>query len=166
MELVGQLFVSLSQSQEESIGDGTTSILIYAGQLCHESLGLLEKGLSAHLISNGFQIALEHAISISKELSQPLKRTFSNLKQMAMTPLTSKMVWKWKEHLAQLCVDAVILVADFSRGDCNLDRIKLEFKEGGSILDTKLVHGITIRRGKSHENMPSVGTGIMHSKFN
>lgn len=58
-----------------------------------------------------------------------------------------------KRELAQMCVDAVLAVADLSRGDVNLDLIKLEGKVGGSLEDTCLVHGLVLDKEMSHPQM-------------
>lgn len=56
----------------------------------------------------------------------------------AITSLGSKVVNQYKEKLAQICVDAVLAVADLDRKDVNFDLIKVEGKVGGNVGDTEL----------------------------
>jgi T-complex protein 1 subunit epsilon len=47
------------------------------------------------------------------------------LVQTCMTTLSSKVVGRLKRPMAQMCVDAVLSVADLARRDVNLDLIKV-----------------------------------------
>merc|ERR1712100_79245 len=56
-------------------------------------------------------------------------------------------------ELAEICVRAVLRVADLERGDVNLDLIKVLGKSGGRLEDTQLVDGIVIDKDFSHNQM-------------
>jgi T-complex protein 1 subunit epsilon len=56
--------------------------------------------------------------------------------------------------MAEICVDAVLAVADHERGDVNLDLIKMDSKVGGKLEDTRLVRGIVVDKDMSHPQMP------------
>jgi len=58
--------------------------------------------------------------------------------------------------MAEICVKAVLAVADLDRRDVNLDLIKVEGKVGGVMEDTRLVEGIVIDKDFSHPQMPKV----------
>jgi len=58
--------------------------------------------------------------------------------EAAITTLGSKVVNQYKEKLAEICVDAVLCVADLERQDVNFDLIKVECKVGGNVGDTEL----------------------------
>jgi len=68
--------------------------------------------------------------------------------------LGSKVVNLHKRKLAELCVDAVLSVADLDRKDVNFDLIKVEGKPGGQLSDTSLYKGIIIDKDMSHPQMP------------
>eukprot|EP00854_Cymbomonas_tetramitiformis_P016158 gene16158-19169_t len=55
--------------------------------------------------------------------------------------------------MAEMCVKAVLAVADLERKDVNMDLIKLEGKVGGKLEDTRLVHGIVLDKDISHPQM-------------
>jgi len=71
-----------------------------------------------------------------------------------MTCLGSKIVNKCHRQIAEICVRAVLDVADMARKDVNLDLIKLEGKAGGKMEDTQLIQGILIDKEMSHPQMP------------
>ena len=55
--------------------------------------------------------------------------------------------------MAEMCVQAVLAVADLERRDVNLDLIKVEGKVGGTLEDTRLVRGIVLDKDMSHPQM-------------
>jgi chaperonin GroEL (HSP60 family) len=71
-----------------------------------------------------------------------------------MTTLSSKIVGRCKQEMAQMCVEAVLAVADLERKDVNLDLIKVDGKVGAKTEDTRLVHGLVLDKDFSHPQMP------------
>jgi T-complex protein 1 subunit epsilon len=57
-------------------------------------------------------------------------------------------------QIAEICVKAVLSVADLDRKDVNLDLIKVEGKVGATLEDTKLISGIVLDKEMSHPQMP------------
>ena len=55
--------------------------------------------------------------------------------------------------MAEMCVKAVLAVADMEHKDVNLDLIKVESKVGGKLEDTQLVYGIVLDKEISHPQM-------------
>lgn len=74
-------------------------------------------------------------------------------------------VGRLKRQMAEICVKAVLAVADLERRDVNLDLIKVEGKVGGKMEDARLVEGIVIDKDFSHPQMPkelkNVKVGVM-----
>lgn len=68
--------------------------------------------------------------------------------------LSKNSVNRCNRKIAQICVDAVLDVADFERKDVNLDLIKLEGKVGGSLEQTQLINGLILDKEFSHPQMP------------
>ena len=56
------LFKELAISQEDNIGDGTTTATILAGQFLTNALQLINKGIHPTIIINGYQIALSETM--------------------------------------------------------------------------------------------------------
>lgn len=154
---IGKLLVELSRSQDFEIGDGTTGVVVLAGALLEQASLLLDRGIHPLRIAEGYEmackIATEHLEKISttfdfsKDDCEPLIKT-------CMTTLSSKIVTRCKREMAEICVQAVLAVADLGRGDVNLDLIKVDGKVGGNLEDTCLVNGIVIDKDMSHPQMP------------
>ena len=60
---ITQLFKNLAISQEEAVGDGTTSAVILAGELLENALDLLKKGVHQTTIINGYSIAMMECLN-------------------------------------------------------------------------------------------------------
>eukprot|EP00192_Tetraselmis_astigmatica_P002840 CAMPEP_0117669268 /NCGR_PEP_ID=MMETSP0804-20121206/12031_1 /TAXON_ID=1074897 /ORGANISM="Tetraselmis astigmatica, Strain CCMP880" /LENGTH=556 /DNA_ID=CAMNT_0005477293 /DNA_START=50 /DNA_END=1718 /DNA_ORIENTATION=- len=154
---IGKLLVELSRSQDFEIGDGTTGVVVLAGALLEQAELLLDRGIHPLRIAEGYEmackIATEHLEKISTTFSFS-KDNIDPLVKTCMTTLSSKIVTRCKREMAEVCVKAVLSVADLDRGDVNLDLIKVEGKVGGKLEDTRLVNGIVIDKDMSHPQMP------------
>lgn len=151
---VARLMVELSQSQDNQIGDGTTGIVVFAGELIKQALRLLDKGLHPLKIASGFEKAADFVVNHLENLKEKEEaQGREQLIKAAMTALSSKVVSSCKRHLAEVAVDAVLKVADLERKDVNFEMIKIVGKTGGAVKDTNLVEGIIIDKDFSHPSM-------------
>jgi len=154
---VAKLLVDLSKSMDNEIGDGTTSVVCLTGSLLESALTLLDRGLHPLRIAEGFDKACEVAVKHLEAIAERLEFTpekHDNLDEVCETTLNSKIVSRYRNELAKMCVDAVISVADLARKDVNLERIKLVGKVGGKLEDTQLLRGLLIDKTWSHSQMP------------
>ena len=153
---IGKLLVELSQSQDYEIGDGTTGVVVMAGSLLEQAEVLLDRGIHPIRIAEGYEMASHVAKERLQEISKDFdftKDDYESLVKTCMTTLSSKIVGRCKRKMAEMCVKAVLAVADLERRDVNLDLIKVEGRVGGHIEDTQLVHGIVIDKEISHSQM-------------
>ncbi|KAM0723929.1 hypothetical protein Q7P37_000920 [Cladosporium fusiforme] len=155
---IAQLLVSLSQSQDAEIGDGTTGVVVLAGALLEQAAELIDKGIHPIRIADGYDTACEAAVKeldrISDEIAFTRDNT-ENLFKVAKTSLGSKIVSKAHDQFAQIAVDAVLSVADLERKDVDFELIKVDGKVGGALEDTLLVKGVIVDKDFSHPQMPS-----------
>jgi T-complex protein 1 subunit epsilon len=154
---VAKLMVQLSKSQDDEIGDGTTGVVVLAGALLEQAEQLIDRGIHPVRIASGYDRACNMAIDHMKSITDKVEWTTENIELLiktAMTSLGSKIVSRCLRQLAEICVKAVLAVADIERKDVNLELIKVEGKPGGSLEDTQLVRGIVIDKEMSHPQMP------------
>jgi len=154
---VAKLLVDLSKSQDNEIGDGTTGVTVLAGALLEQAEKLLDRGLHPIRIAEGFQQAAEVCIKHLGEISETVEFSAKNttpLVDTAMTTLSSKIINVHKRKMAEICVQAVLSVADLENKDVNFDMIKMEGKVGGRLEETELIRGIVIDKEFSHPQMP------------
>ena len=150
---VAKMMVEVAKTQEEEVGDGTTTAVIIAGELLKKSEELIEQNLHPTVIIKGFRMARNKAMEILNEMGEKITINDENvLQKIAMTAMTGKGSEAAKDSLARLAVDAIKLVTE--NGIINKDDVKLEKKQGGSIDDTELIKGIVIDKEIVHPNMP------------
>jgi len=153
---IGKLLVELSRSQDYEIGDGTTGVTVLAGSLLEVAEPLLDMGIHPLRIAEGYEKACKVATERLDEIATEFQFDESDLEpliQTCMTTLSSKIVGRHKRMFAEICVKAVLAVADLERRDVNLDLIKVEGKVGGKMEDTCLIDGIVIDKDMSHPQM-------------
>ncbi len=146
-----KMVVEVAKTQEDEVGDGTTTAAVLTGELLKKAEELLDQKIHASVIAKGFRMASEEAVSILRKVSME-KYDDETIRQVVMTTLTGKGAETGKEHLAQLALEAVKAVAVDHKID--LDDIKLEKKEGGSLEDSKMIKGIVVDKEVLHSGMP------------
>jgi len=153
---VAKLMVELSQSQDDEIGDGTTGVVVFAGALLEQAEALIAKGIHPTRIADGFEAACAIAVEHLEQLSETLefsRENTENLHQVVRSCISSKVVKRCEDLMAQIAVDAILSVADLERKDVNLNLIKVEGKAGGKMEDSQLIHGILLNKHMSHPQM-------------
>eukprot|EP01050_Picozoa_sp_SAG11_P018251 SAG11_NODE_2728_length_3039_cov_2.015306_1_plen_485_part_00 len=154
---VAKLLVELSKSQDDEIGDGTTGVVVMAGALLQQAQLLLDRGLHPRRIAEGFEQACDVACAHLEEIADEVvwsPESYDSLTETAMTTLSSKIINRCHRQMAEICVQAIMAVADLDRKDVNMDMIKLDGKTGGRLEDTMLINGIVIDKDFSHPQMP------------
>lgn len=154
---VAKMLVEVAKAQDEEVGDGTTTTVVMAGELLAKAEELIDKEVHPSLIIEGYRKAASEAIKIYDVVSEPVSTDDKRaLAMIAKTALVSKLVSDYADFLAEMAVDAVLRIAEKSDGawKVDLDDLKLEKKEGGSIMDTRLIEGIVLDKEVVHPDMP------------
>jgi len=147
----GKSLVDVAKSQDNEIGDGTTSVMIFAGELLKEAKQFIEDGISPQIIINGFwrglQLALkklsECAITINEKSEEEKKNL---LLKCAETSLNSKLIANNKEFFSKMIVEAVEKLEGFK----DKDLIGIKHITGGSITDSLLIDGVAFKKSFSY----------------
>ena len=150
-----KMIVEVAKTQEEEIGDGTTTAVVLAGELLKNAEDLLDKEVHPAVISRGYRLAETKAQEILAQLGEKIAPTDENiLKQIAQTAMTGKGAEYSKDTLATLAVKAVKMVEE--NGHIDKDNIKIEKRTGGSVDDSELIKGIVIDKERLSPGMPRV----------
>jgi len=153
-----KMMVEAAKAQDSEVGDGTTSVVVLAGELLKQAEELINQNVHPTVISVGYKIASNKAREILEKLAKKIKKDDDEfLKEVAMTAMTGKNVGD-KEYLAELAVKAVKMIMEEVDGKivADIDNIKVEKKQGGGIRDTELIEGIVIDKERVHPRMPVV----------
>lgn len=143
--------VDIAQSQDNEVGDGTTSVVLTAGELLRQSKSLIEEGMHSQIVIKGYRSALKMCLERIKEVSVKIgdktedqKREL--LEKCAQTSLNSKIISKQKKFFGKMVVDAVMSI------DENLNKQDIGIKKvtGGSVTESFLVEGVCFRKTFSY----------------
>ena len=152
-----KMMVEVAQTQEEEVGDGTTTAVVLAGELLKQSEDLLDQEIHPTVITKGYRLAREKSNEVLDDIAEDVNLNDGEvLQRVAMTAMTGKSAETARDYLAQIAVDAVKGVAEEREKSFVIDRdmIKLEKNEGASVEDTELVQGVILDKEKVHGGMP------------
>jgi len=152
-----KMMVEIAKTQDDMVGDGTTTTVVLASELLKKAEELLDQNIHPTILVSGYRKAAQKAIEIIGKVAVPVdiedKKT---LLKVALTSMSSKAVGAAREHLAQIAIDAVKQIAE-KRGDkmiADIDNIQLVKKTGKSLLETQLIRGIIVDKEVVHPGMP------------
>jgi len=152
-----KMMVEVAKNQENEVGDGTTSVVVIAGELLKRAEDLIDQDVHPTIIARGYRLAAVHAIKTLNRIGKDVSMDDNQmLKKIAMTAMTGKGSEKAREPLAEIVVKAVkaVMEKENSKITVDKDEIKLEKKAGGSIEDTELVEGVVVDKERVHSGMP------------
>jgi len=157
-----KMIVEIAKTQEDEVGDGTTTAVVIAGELLKNAERLLDQEIHPTVIAKGYRMAAERAmIILNKMAEQILPNDSVVMKKIAITAMTGKGAESSKEKLAELTVRAVSDVIESENGKFVVDgdNIKIEKKVGGSVEDTELIEGVVVDKERVHSGMPKIVKG-------
>ena len=152
-----KMMVEVAKTQDDEVGDGTTTVVIIAGELLDKAEDLIEKNVHPTVIIDGYRKAADKALEALEKIAisvEPKDEEF--LKKVAMTAMASKLVAENREYLAEIAASAVLQVAEKTAEGykVDIDDVKVEKKAGEALTDTKLINGIVLDKEVVHPGMP------------
>jgi len=143
--------VDIAKSQDAEVGDGTTSVVLLAGELLRQCKPFIEDGVHPQVIIRSFRQATAMALTKIKELAVSIRRDDRNemrelLEKCAATTLSSKLVSHQKDFFSKLVVDAVMMLDEL----LPLNMIGMKKVQGGAMEDSLLVAGVAFKKTFSY----------------
>lgn len=155
-----KMLVEVAKTQDQEVGDGTTTSVIIAGELLKKSLDLVDSNVHPTIIASGYRLANEKAQEILKAASKKVTlQDEALLVQIAETSMISKQVNASKQFFAKMVVDAVktILVKDENgKYTADLKNIQTVKKAGANMEESELVKGLIIDKEPVSPTMPKL----------
>ena len=152
-----KMMVEVAKTQDDMVGDGTTTAVVLTGELLKKAEELLDQNIHPTIIVSGYRKAVQKAIETINKTAMPVNiENRSILKKVALTSMSSKAVGLAKEHLAEIAIDAVKQIVE-KRGErriADIDNIQIVKKEGKSLFESQLVKGVIIDKEAVHSGMP------------
>ncbi|KAF3059731.1 putative T-complex protein 1 subunit eta [Daldinia childiae] len=144
-----RILVDIARSQDAEVGDGTTSVVVLAGEILKEIKEHVEQGVSSQIIIKGLRKASAMAVNKIKEIA--VRTDESNrrdtLAKLAATAMTSKLIKKDTPFFTKMVVDAVL---SLDQDDLNEKLIGIKKIPGGSLTESLFVNGVTFKKTFSY----------------
>ncbi|KAI9874586.1 MAG: T-complex protein 1 subunit eta [Pleopsidium flavum] len=144
-----RILTDIARSQDAEVGDGTTSVVVLAGEILKEIKDHVEQGVSAQTIMKGLRRASVMAVNKIKEIavntSEGNKR--ETLRRLAATAMSSKLIHRNADFFTKMVVDAVL---SLDQDDLNENLIGIKKITGGALQDSLFVNGVAFKKTFSY----------------
>lgn len=161
-----RILADISRAQDEEVGDGTTSVVVLAGELLRTAKQFIEEGMNAQFIircfksATAFLLAQLEGLALDLKTDPAVKRNI--LVRCAETSLNSKLLSHYKAFFGEMVVAAVERL-DTQIMDKELIGIKSVI--GGSITDSVLVDGVAFKKTFSYAGFEQQPKKFAHPKI-
>ncbi|RZC70458.1 hypothetical protein C5167_033573 [Papaver somniferum] len=143
--------IELSRTQDEEVGDGTTSVIVLTGEMLHVAEAFLDKGYHPTVICRAYNQALEDAILVLEKISMPIDvNDRPSMLGLVKSCIGTKFTSQFGDLIADLAIDATTIVGvDLGQGVREVDikkYIKVEKIPGGQLEDSKVLEGVMFNK--------------------
>ncbi|KAI8838084.1 chaperonin Cpn60/TCP-1 family [Chytridium lagenaria] len=164
--------IELSRTQDEEVGDGTTSVIIlgncskfresrcllfYSGEVLASALPFLERKIHPITIIGAFKRALDDSLKFLNELSIPVNvNDKTEMLHLIKSTIGTKFVSQWSDLMCGLAYDAVKCVVREENGKKEIDikrYARVEKIPGGEIEQSCVLDGIMVNKDVTHPKM-------------
>jgi len=151
-----KMMVEIAKTQDDEVGDGTTTAVVIGAELLKNAEGLLNQHVHPTVIAEGYQQAAVKALEILSTIAMSVKPTDTEmLTKVAETAISGKGAEAYKGLLCGIVVRAVTMVAD-PDGTVDIGHVNVQKKVGGKVEDTEIIEGMVIDKERAHPGMPKV----------
>uniref|UniRef100_A0A7S1FDP3 T-complex protein 1 subunit gamma n=1 Tax=Noctiluca scintillans TaxID=2966 RepID=A0A7S1FDP3_NOCSC len=150
--------IELSRAQDEEVGDGTTSVIILAGEMLSVAEPLLQKNLHPTQIVSGYMMALEDSLQIMKTFAVHVDVTNQDaVRDIVQGAIDTKFASRWGNLISDLAVKAIRTVCiELPDGRKEIDfkrYAKVERLPGGDLSDCTVLDGVIVNKDITHPKM-------------
>jgi T-complex protein 1 subunit gamma len=149
--------LELSRAQDEEVGDGTTSVIVLAGEVLSVAEPWLERNMHPTIIITSYVRALEDALAWLDKIA--VKTDTNNREQMLKiinSSIGTKFISRWGPLMCSLALDAVLTVSMDENGHKEVDikrYAKVEKIPGGELEDSRVLSGVMLNKDVLHPKM-------------
>lgn len=143
-------------AQDEMTGDGTTSSVMFIGELMKLAEASLAEGLHPRLIAEGFDLAREDVLKFLDSFKVTVEEPFNDREKLvcvARTSLRTKIAPSIADPMAEVCVDAVRCIKQPDK-TLDLHMVEIMHMKNKLVTESRLVKGLVLDHGARHPDMP------------
>ncbi len=157
-----KMVIEVSRTQDEEVGDGTTTAVVLVGALMEQAESLINKKIHPSVITRGYTLGMNKALEILDGMSSvadPFDKKV--MEKIVATAITGKSIENIKDKISKIAVDAVTTVAVKDDGKVTVDEDAVQIKShtGTSMDEAELVQGIVIDKRAVSADMPKKISG-------
>ncbi|KAK0181197.1 hypothetical protein PV327_003501 [Microctonus hyperodae] len=154
----GKSMIEIARTQDEEVGDGTTSVIVLAGEILGTSEQFLEQKIHPTVIIRAYRQLLEDTVEILQDkISITLDVNDRNkLVEVVKSCVGTKFIGRWSDLACQIALDAVhtVLLEENGRREIDIKRYaKVEKIPGGSIEESHVLKGVMLNKDVTHPKM-------------
>ncbi|KAG5522913.1 hypothetical protein RHGRI_034908 [Rhododendron griersonianum] len=143
--------IELSRTQDEEVGDGTTSVIVLAGEMLHVAEAFIDKSFHPTVICRAYSKALEDAIAVLDKIAMPIDvNDRVTMMELVKSCIGTKFTSQFGDLIANLALDATTTIGvDLGQGLREVDikkYIKVEKVPGGQLEDSKVLKGVMFNK--------------------
>merc|ERR1712183_925532 len=151
--------IEIARTQDEEVGDGTTSVIIMAAEVLGISHQFLEEKIHPTVIIQAYRQALEDSVNLLREkVATPIDLADKvAVRKVIQSCVGTKFISKWSDMACDIAMDAVKTVTIESSGgkrEIDIKRYaKVEKLPGGVIEDSQVLRGVMFNKDVVHPKM-------------
>lgn len=154
----GKTMIEIARTQDEEVGDGTTSVIVLAAEVLGVSQQFLEEKMHPTVIIQAYRQALEDAANILREkVATPIDLdNKAEVRKVVQSCVGTKFIAKWSDLACDIAMDAVKTVSTDNSGKKEIDikrYAKVEKIPGGAIEDSMVLKGVMFNKDVTHPKM-------------
>merc|ERR1712054_460708 len=151
--------IELARTQDEEVGDGTTSVIVLAGEIIRVALPFFERNIHPTIICQGYMRALDDAINVMNEIATVIDPEDNTLlDQIVDAAVGTKYSARFGAMIRSLAIQAVKTVATVNEdGEMDVDikrYARIEKIPGGDLEESTVLNGCMINKDVLHHKMP------------
>lgn len=147
----------MSRAQDEEVGDGTTSVIILAGEVLCAVEGFLKRDIHPTIIVNAYFKALDDIVELTKDIGKKVDmESDDDMRKIVQSSIGTKFASKWGDLIVNLAVKAVRTVYRKDGDSVEIDTkryAKVEKIPGGLLEDCKVLDGVMFNKDVCHPGM-------------
>jgi T-complex protein 1 subunit zeta len=141
-------------AQDDIVGDGTTSNVLFIGELMRQAERYLGEGVHPRILVDGIEIGKKETLAFLEQIkiAKP-EVTKELLMEVAKASLMTKVHPNIANPLTEIIVDAVNTIRKDDKIDLHM--IEIMHMQHKMSTESRLIKGLVLDHGGRHENMPS-----------
>jgi len=150
------LIARTATATDDTVGDGTTSTVLFVGELLKQSERYLNEGCHPRIIVDGFDIAKQAVLEFMETFKKDIPNIAADREQLCnvcRTALTTKLRAEVADQMTEIVTDALLTIRKDDQ-PIDLHMVEIIHMLHKMDLDTRLVKGLVLDHGARHPAMP------------